>query len=272
MLRYLHGHDLASAPLLRDTMFRDRADQFRTRLGWEVTVDATGWERDSYDACNPLYAIWEQPDGRHGGSMRFLPTTGPTMVNDHFAHLNGGGAIVSPLIWECTRFCLARDADRRAGPALMAAGGEIMRAFGLTHLVGVFDARMIPIYRMIGASPEVVGSEGEGRSRISVGLWSATPEARERVLQRAGVTPAQSSAWFDASFGATAAMARAPRRPARPAPGGAFPLSATAASGIAGSARARDPGALPSRIAGGTPAGVLVPGRAGAAAVPATPG
>lgn len=246
MLRYLYGHDLASAPLLRDTMFRDRADQFHTRLGWEVAVDAQGQERDAYDALNPLYVIWERPDGRHGGSMRFLPTTGPTMVNDHFGHLTGGGAIESPLIWECTRFCLARDADRGAAAALMAGGGELMAAFGLTHLLGVFDARMIRIYRMIGANPEVIGSAGEGAERISVGLWQSTPEARERVLRRAGLTPAQSRAWFDQSFGGTATTAGAtaattaeaaacsltqPRDPARVAVPGSTATPAPAPAG-----------------------------------------
>ena len=74
MLRYIYGNDLHQFPLLRDTMFRDRADQFKTRLGWAVNVNAAGEERDEYDAMNPLYVIWQNPDGTHGGSMRFLPT------------------------------------------------------------------------------------------------------------------------------------------------------------------------------------------------------
>jgi len=110
MIRYLYGDQLATQPLLADSMFRDRADQFHTRLGWEVTVDAQGFERDQYDALNPLYVLWQKPCGRHGGSMRFLPTTGRTMVNEHFLHLTEGVRIASPLIWECTRLCLARDA------------------------------------------------------------------------------------------------------------------------------------------------------------------
>jgi N-acyl-L-homoserine lactone synthetase len=37
-----------------------------------------GQERDRYDDLNPLYVIWQEHDGRHAGSMRFLPTTGRT--------------------------------------------------------------------------------------------------------------------------------------------------------------------------------------------------
>ncbi len=87
MLRYLYADQLHQRPKLRDTMFRDRADQFKARLGWDVTIDENGYERDAYDDLNPLYVIWEQADGTHGGSMRFLPTTGRTMVNEHFTDI-----------------------------------------------------------------------------------------------------------------------------------------------------------------------------------------
>ncbi|MGB3245805.1 MAG: acyl-homoserine-lactone synthase [Sulfitobacter sp.] len=200
MLRYLYGSDLHKHRRLATAMFADRADQFRTRLGWDVSVDDTGAERDEYDAMNPLYVIWETPEGGHGGSMRFLPTTGPAMVNDHFGHLIEG-PIKSPLIWECTRFCLSRGAPPHVAAALMLGGGEIMRGFGIRHFVGVFDARMVRIYRMIGASPEVLGSEGEGRERIAVGLWAFEDQAQARVARRAGITPQQSRMWFETSFG-----------------------------------------------------------------------
>ena len=124
MLRYVYASDLEDHPKLAATMFRDRADQFKTRLGWDVTVDENGFERDEYDGLNPLYVIWEEPDGSHGGSMRFLPTTGRTMVNDHFSDLISG-PINSPSIWECTRFCLTRGAGSHVAAALMLGGGEI---------------------------------------------------------------------------------------------------------------------------------------------------
>lgn len=202
MLRYIYGNDLHQYNRLADSMFRDRACQFRDRLGWNVTVDRDGHERDEYDDLNPLYVIWEGPDGRHQGSMRFLPTTGRTMINEHFTEILGGGTLVSPLIWECTRFCLSRGAESRVAAALMLGGGELMRHFEVAHFAGVFDARMVRIYRMIGSSPEVLGSKGEGLNRISVGLWEFTEDARRLVSRRAKVTPALSELWFRRSFGA----------------------------------------------------------------------
>lgn len=204
MLRYLYADQLSDHPKLAASMFKDRADQFKTRLGWEVSVDDAGYERDEYDGMNPLYVIWELPDGTHGGSMRFLPTTERTMVNDHFTHLMGGGTITSPAIWECTRFCLNRDAPSRVAAALMLGGGEIMNGFGVQHFVGVFDARMVRIYRMIGSSPEVLGSEGKGREAISVGLWEFAPQAQAKVAARAGVSLELSRLWFERAFGQSA--------------------------------------------------------------------
>lgn len=213
MLRYLYASDLHRHPKLACTMFTDRADQFRRRLGWDVSVDQQGHERDEYDGLNPLYVIWEQPDGSHGGSMRFLPTTGPIMVNDHFGHLISG-PVRSPRIWECTRFCLGPRSDRHVAAALMLGGGEIMANFGVEHFIGAFDARMERIYRVIGSSPEVIGSAGAGREKISVGLWHFDPAAQASIAARAKVPLELSRLWFERSFGAAPRSARCELRSA----------------------------------------------------------
>jgi acyl homoserine lactone synthase len=196
MLRYLYANDLHRFPRLARSMFTDRAAQFSRRLGWDVTVDDAGEERDQYDALNPLYVIWERPDGLHGGSMRFLPTTGRTMVNEHFAFLNDGHPIESPLIWECTRFCLSPGADRRAAPALALGAGEVMAAFRLRHFVGVFDTRMERIYGRMGLRPEVLGRQGAGRDAIGVGLWEMDAAAFAPTLARVGISRAISTGWL----------------------------------------------------------------------------
>ncbi|MCD1626138.1 autoinducer synthase [Seohaeicola saemankumensis] len=201
MLRYVTGQDLVKYPKLRATMLRDRAAQFSDRLGWAVAVDDAGFEQDQYDALNPLYVIWQRPDGCHGGSMRFLPTTGRCMVNEHFLHLNKGAPLYDPAIWECTRFCLAPGAGPHVAAALMLAGGELLERQGLRHFVGVFDANMERIYRRIGACPDILGHAGEGRDKVRLGLWSLTPEARTRVARRARLSSALSDLWYRRAFG-----------------------------------------------------------------------
>ncbi|MEM9009688.1 MAG: acyl-homoserine-lactone synthase [Pseudomonadota bacterium] len=210
MIRYLYPDDLCLNPQLHDTMFCDRAKQFRDRLSWDVTVDENGHERDEYDDLNPLYVVWECEDGSHGGSMRILPTTGDAMVNDHFLETAGGVRISSPLIWECTRFCLSPRVGPAAGQiasSLMMAGCELGLRFGLSHAVGVFDARMVRIYRSIGWEPEILGSTGEGRSRISVGLWSIEADSRAEISARSGIAEATAAEWFERSFPITDPMA-----------------------------------------------------------------
>ncbi|RMH40050.1 MAG: autoinducer synthase [Alphaproteobacteria bacterium] len=209
MLKYIYAEDLKTQPKLADTMFRHRALQFRDRLKWEsVTVDENGHERDEYDAMNPLYVIWQNADGTHGGSMRVLPTTGQTMVNDHFLHLTNGVPIISPFIWESTRFCLAPGATPKIAGALMLAGMEIGLRFHLDHAVGVFDARMVRVYRYHGWAPTVVGTEGAGRDAISVGLWEFSEDVRARLAEKAGISLALSEHWFEQSFGSARVMAQ----------------------------------------------------------------
>lgn len=203
MIQYLTTRQLNAFPLLRDTMFRDRAWQFHERLRWDVQVDENGHERDQYDALEPLYVVWQRPDGTHGGSMRFLPTTGRCMVNEHFLHLTGGRQINSAQIWECTRFCIAPGSSPDVSAALMLAGGEILQNMRLRQFVGVFDALMVRVYSRIGALPEVLGGIGQGRERISVGLWSFTGEAHQRLIEHSGISARQSRDWFDMAFADT---------------------------------------------------------------------
>lgn len=190
MLHFIRATDLHTQPKLADGMFRDRGRQFHERLRWEVSIDAKGHERDCYDTLDPLYVIWEMPDGQHGGSMRFLPTTGRTMTEEHFLSLTDGVAIRSPHIWECTRFCLAPGADPQVSAALMLGGLELGLASGWSHALGVFDARMVRVYRRLGWGPIILGTQGTGRDAISVGLWAFEEDRREALRAKATVSDA----------------------------------------------------------------------------------
>lgn len=199
MLRFLTGDDLGHYPRLRDTMFADRARQFHERLGWAVDVDEHGWERDDYDAINPTYIIWQRPDGRHGGSLRFLPTTGRTMVNDHFSALAGGRRFSHPKVWECTRFCVAEGSEANVSAALMLGAAQFGVGLGLARAVAVFDARMARVYRLLGWQPTILGSEGQGADAVSLGIWEFSEEMRRRMARKAGISAEVARAWFDRS-------------------------------------------------------------------------
>ena len=66
-------------------MFRQRARFFHDRLKWAVRV-VDGQERDRYDDEAPVYLIYTDDLGREvKGSLRLLPTTGPTLAADVFS-------------------------------------------------------------------------------------------------------------------------------------------------------------------------------------------
>lgn len=171
MIRFLSGEQLNDYDELRHSMHLDRAVQFSQRLKWDVNVDSDGQERDEYDQLSTLYIVVENNSGLHMGSMRLLPTIGRTMVNDHFLHLMNGVKIVSPHIWECTRFCISPTADRLTAARLLAAGAYFMKVCCIDHFVGVFDQRMERIYRAIGASPTILGWQNDSQGQIGVGAW-----------------------------------------------------------------------------------------------------
>ncbi len=189
MIRYVFAHELEKHPHLTDGMFKDRAAQFRDRMKWDVTVDEKGWERDQYDPLGPLYIIYEREDGTHGGSGRLMPTTGRTMIGEHFSHLTDGVVISSPTIWEITRFCISpnvrspREAMKITS-ALLLAGIDAGLRFGLDFYVAVFDEPMLRVYRSLDFAPDVMGAAGEDRHRICAGLWPCTEEVRDNMARK----------------------------------------------------------------------------------------
>lgn len=147
-------------------MFRLRARVFSDKLKWNVAVK-DGMERDKYDDEGPAYLISTDRAGKRVvGSLRLLPTTGPTLLADEFAgSIPDGAQLVAPSIWECTRFCVDEDlgfGDREF--SLLAAGellkglGEVALKAGIETILGNFDPMMLRVYRRIGCEVEVLGS------------------------------------------------------------------------------------------------------------------
>ena len=182
MIRYLDSAALAARPALRRQMHAHRAAQFAERLRWAVTVDG-GEERDQYDGGSALYCVLTR-GGRHEGSMRFLPTTGRTMTEEHFSTLYPDAPIRDPMIWECTRFVIAPDAGPGAAAALMLGGLELGLALGLTGSIGVYGRAMERVYARIGWPPERLGREGD----LRLGLWRYDAALRRPLAERAGTT------------------------------------------------------------------------------------
>lgn len=225
----VYGDDLQDFPHLADQMLRDRGAQFKTELGWDLNTDDAGRETDEYDLHNPLYLIHSDEDGRHAASTRLMPTTGPTMIADHFSHLTGGVSVSSSTIWEVTRFFVANRGMRRAAPALMWAGCTLALRAGVEFYVGVTGAHMVRIFSACGWAPEVIGRSESPEGEICACLWEVTPELCARLAARAGVDPEAEPLTIHRRRPATQAWA-SPAAPAliagASAPGAASPLDA----------------------------------------------
>jgi len=156
-----------------DEMFRLRARIFGERLNWDVQV-VNGLERDRFDDQNPVYLIYaDDVTGAVKGSLRLLPTTGPTLLADFFSDTVPAAAnISSPTIWECTRFCLdssyynkgAREELLFASSLLVIALGETAIKAGIETVLGNFESAVLRLYRQLGCEVEVLGvTERYGR-------------------------------------------------------------------------------------------------------------
>jgi acyl homoserine lactone synthase len=170
-------------------MFKDRASQFSERLKWDVTVDERGYERDQYDALNPIYVIIENDEGQHAGSLRLLPTTGRTMINEYFSSALEGDPINSSTTWECTRFCLSPSANPRTAPMLFASAGRLLQEFQITTLVAVFDKFMLRKYRISGVMPEVLGEGRSAGSPVLAGRWQFSQRQLNDQMRRGSLDP-----------------------------------------------------------------------------------
>ncbi len=198
MLKLIEGKRSSLFPTEMDAMFRNRAQIFSERLGWEVTVK-DGYERDTFDDANPLYLISVDPrTNEYWGSLRLLPTTGPNMLRDVFPFLlSEGEYIESATIWEASRICaVAADGqpERSKNGVSLALGellagiGEVAIIAGLTQIVAVFDARIYRVLKAAGCDPEIIGTPRRiGATMSYAGLFDTGEGPLQAILDTLGI-------------------------------------------------------------------------------------
>jgi N-acyl-L-homoserine lactone synthetase len=180
-----HGH-------LLEQMFRMRARIFHDHLGWDVVVK-DGMERDKYDEQSPVYIIYTDEDGhRVKGSLRLLPTTGPTLVADFFSDtLPDAASLMAPTIWECTRFCLDDDVWQKkkeeilfASTVLLVALGDLALRAGIESVIGNFDAAALHLWWRIGCEVEILGSTSRYGRPVYLGLHPISETVISRIKKK----------------------------------------------------------------------------------------
>ncbi|MCP1968220.1 acyl-homoserine-lactone synthase [Bradyrhizobium elkanii] len=149
---------------------------FKIRMDWEVEISGD-MEIDAFDALHPAYLVQLSNDGTVQGTVRFLPTSGPTMLRDTFPMLLGGrDAPSSPHVWESSRFAIDVALGAPKGEhGIACATYELfagMVEFGLSQqlhkIVTVTDVRMERILRRAGWSLQRIGKPLSIRSTEAV--------------------------------------------------------------------------------------------------------
>lgn len=181
--------------------FRLRKRVFADRLGWNVTV-AGDWERDVYDSLSPAYLLWsDETQTRLYGSVRLMPTTGPTLLYDVFRNTFPDSCdLVAPSIWEGTRMCIDDDAiakdmpGRRSDEAfctLLLALCEVALEHGIDTLISNYEPQMKRLYHRAGAEVEELGrSTGFGRYPVCCGAFEVSTRVLNSMRAKLGVSEA----------------------------------------------------------------------------------
>ena len=192
MIVVVEQHNAHKYSNLIEKMFRLRARIFHQQLGWDVQVD-DGKERDRLDEEGPVYIIYADSKGCEvKGSLRLLPTTGPTLLADFFSDTCPDAVhLSSPTIWELTRFCLdermlAGDQEGilSASATLIAALGDVAIKAGIESIIGNCDASMLRLFRRLGCVVEVLGSTSRYGRPVYLGLHPVSEQSVRRVEKR----------------------------------------------------------------------------------------
>lgn len=192
MYLLVQAHEYHKYAALLDQSFRLRKKVFADRLGWQVPVTGSH-ERDRYDDLHPAYLLWCDDDRKQlYGSVRLMPTTGPTLLYDVFRSTFPDACdLVAPGIWEGTRMCVDEDViahdfpDMRPDRAfclLLLALCEIALDHGIHTMISNYEPHMKRVYQRAGAELEELGrSDGYGRFPVCCGAFEVSPRILEAM-------------------------------------------------------------------------------------------
>lgn len=191
-------HQYAQYSHLIDQSFRLRKRIFLDQLGWNV-VTTGSYERDSYDNIGPAYLMWcdEQANCLYG-TVRLLPTTGPTLLYDVFRATFPDISLIGPGIWEGTRMCIDETAiladfpsldPGRAFSLLLLALCECALHHGIHTLISNYEPHMRRIYRRAGLKFDEIGqANGFGRFPVCCGVFEVSEVTRHRMRRTLNVS------------------------------------------------------------------------------------
>ncbi|MEM7463093.1 MAG: acyl-homoserine-lactone synthase [Pseudomonadota bacterium] len=145
--------------------FKLRKKIFCDQLSWEPPKPHD-LEYDEYDDYFNIYILYVDDDSNQlFGGVRFMPTKGYTEIHKEIVKQDLDPAeIVSPNIWEASRFCALGGKTKRrpncmvnrAALALALASIEFCRANDISHIVGICDAQFLSMAEAFGVNGNII--------------------------------------------------------------------------------------------------------------------
>jgi acyl homoserine lactone synthase len=193
MIVIVEPHNAAEHRHLLDDMFRLRARIFRDRLGWDVGV-VDDLERDRFDDLMPVYVI--DVDGRTvRGSLRLLPTTGPTLSAETFSDtIPDAAALSAPTIWECSRLCVdeyeVRAQVEIVGNLSLALSHLCLR-HGIETIIANTHRKIVRLCQRVGFDVEILGYTNRFGERVFLCSCEMGADVAAKIESRLGDLRAQ---------------------------------------------------------------------------------
>ena len=188
MLRILTKRDHTS--FLYEEMLRGRARVFQERMQWNVDV-RDGREMDWYDVnADPIYIVSLTQSGHVAGSLRVLPTSGPTMLTREFrSFFQKPIKLANPSTWECSRFCVHPDFPAAARATnvsahLLSGLCDLALESEIRIIVGVYEVSMERVYRRIGWSPTRLAASLPKFGSFCCGSWEVSQNTSVHLRNR----------------------------------------------------------------------------------------
>jgi len=188
MLRILTKRDHTS--FLYEEMLRGRARVFQERMQWNVDV-RDGREMDWYDInADPIYIVSLTQSGHVAGSLRVLPTSGPTMLSREFrSFFQKPIKLANPSTWECSRFCVHPDFPAAARATnvsahLLSGLCDLALESEIRIIVGVYEVSMERVYRRIGWSPTRLAASLPEFGSFCCGSWEVSQNTSVHLRNR----------------------------------------------------------------------------------------
>lgn len=183
-----------------EDMFRLRKRVFLDQLGWDVAA-TRGMEFDAYDNIDCIYLVSvDATTQKVQGSLRVMPTVGPHLMRDVFAHWFDEPVVFeSATIWEVTRFCI--DPEFQRGPytpcglnlvssELLIALAELGVKAGLTQVTGLCHRGMMNVLKRTKWPPEIIASSSSPPTgTVYLGLWDISPQVVQSLQIASGLGP-----------------------------------------------------------------------------------